>query len=47
MVEAVALVGPPGKIRDDLEPWRESVVDTLVISGPPQLLETVADLVRS
>ena len=45
MVEDVALIGPPAKIRDDLEPWRESVVNTLVISGPPQVLEATAELV--
>ena len=45
MVEAVALVGPAAKIADDLEPWRESVVDTLVISGPPQVLQAAAELV--
>lgn len=44
MVEAVALVGPKAKIADDLEQWRESVVTTLVVSGPPPLLESVAEL---
>ncbi len=44
MVEAVALVGPMAKIADDLEMWRESVVTTLVVSGPPQLLEAMAEL---
>jgi F420-dependent oxidoreductase-like protein len=45
MVEDMALVGPPEKIRDDLAAWEESVVNTLVISGPPPLLRTVAELV--
>ncbi|MGI9614471.1 MAG: LLM class F420-dependent oxidoreductase [Acidimicrobiales bacterium] len=45
MVEDIALIGPPDKIRSDLGAWRESVVNTLVVSGPPQFLETVADLV--
>ncbi len=45
MVEAVALIGPPAKIADDLDQWRDSVVDTLVISGPPQVLEATAELV--
>ena len=45
MVEDIALIGPPDKIRADLGAWRESVVNTLVVSGPPQFLETVADLV--
>lgn len=45
MVEDVALVGPPEKIRDDLEKWNESVVNTLVVSGPPALLEMMAGVV--
>ena len=45
MVEAVALVGPKDKIADDLAQWRDSVVKTLVVSGPPQLLEATAELV--
>ncbi|MEM9564837.1 MAG: LLM class F420-dependent oxidoreductase [Actinomycetota bacterium] len=44
MVEAVALVGPVDKIADDLAQWRESVVTTLVISGPPALLTAMAEL---
>jgi len=47
MVEDVYLVGPPEKIRDDLEAWRESCVTTLLVSGPPPLLEQIANLVRA
>jgi F420-dependent oxidoreductase-like protein len=47
MVEDIALIGPVAKIRDDLAAWEESVVNTLVVSGPPSLLETVAGLVAS
>ncbi|MDH3300804.1 MAG: LLM class F420-dependent oxidoreductase [Acidimicrobiia bacterium] len=46
MVEAVALVGPPAKIADDLAAWDESVVNTLVVSGPPPLLEGIAAIVQ-
>jgi alkanesulfonate monooxygenase SsuD/methylene tetrahydromethanopterin reductase-like flavin-dependent oxidoreductase (luciferase family) len=46
MVEDVYLVGPPEKIRDDLERWRETCVTTLLVSGPPMLLEQIADLVQ-
>jgi F420-dependent oxidoreductase-like protein len=46
MVESVALVGPPAKIAADLEAWRETVVKTLIISGPPPLLEAMADIVN-
>lgn len=46
MVEAVALVGPPAKIADDVAAWDESVVNTLVVSGPPPLLEGIAAVVQ-
>ncbi len=45
MVEDVALIGPTAKIADDLAQWEESVVKTLVVSGPPQVLEATAELV--
>ncbi len=45
MVEDIALVGPPAKIRDDLARWEESVVNTLVVSGPAPLLHAIADIV--
>ena len=45
LVEDVALVGPKEKIRDDLERWRESTVTTMIVSGPPQQLGMIADLI--
>jgi F420-dependent oxidoreductase-like protein len=45
MVEDVYLVGPREKVRDDIEAWRESIVTTLIVAGPPPLLHTVAELV--
>ena len=45
MVEAVALIGPADKIRDDLAQWDESVVDTLMVSGPPAVLRQISDVV--
>jgi F420-dependent oxidoreductase-like protein len=45
MVEDVYLIGPPAKIRDDLERWRASCVTTLLVAGPPDLLRQVAELV--
>jgi len=44
MVEALALVGPPEKIRDDLAAWEAGVVTTLLVSGPPPLLRTLAEI---
>lgn len=43
MVEDVALVGPPGKIREELELWKRTVITTMLISGPPDLLRMVAE----
>jgi F420-dependent oxidoreductase-like protein len=45
MVEDVALVGPVEKIRDELPKWKETCLTTMLVSGPPQLLETVARVV--
>jgi F420-dependent oxidoreductase-like protein len=45
MVEAMALVGPPEKIRDDLAAWEAGVVTTLLVSGPPALLRVLAEIV--
>jgi F420-dependent oxidoreductase-like protein len=47
MVEDVALVGPMAKIKEELPMWTKTVLTTIMVSGPPQLLETVADLVLS
>ena len=45
LVEEVALVGPVEKIKDDLEQWKRTCVTTLLVGGPPQLLETIAKVV--
>ena len=45
LVEDVALIGPKEKIRDQLEGWRESTVTTMIVSGPPSQLATIAELV--
>jgi len=45
LVQDVALIGPKEKIRDDLEAWRESAVTTMIVSGPPQQLGAIAELV--
>jgi F420-dependent oxidoreductase-like protein len=45
LIEEMSLVGPPEKIRDDLEKWRESIVTTLLISGDPATLRAAAELV--
>jgi len=45
LVEDVALLGPKEKIRDDLEAWKESIATTLLVTGPPDTLRTMAELV--
>jgi F420-dependent oxidoreductase-like protein len=45
LIEAVALIGPAEKIRDDLEAWRDSIATTLLGSGGPRELERAAELV--
>ena len=45
MVEALALIGPPEKIRDDLAAWEAGVVTTLLVNGPPVLLRALAEIV--
>ena len=46
MVDEICLVGPPAKIKDDLEAWRESRVTTILIGGSPETLRTMAELVH-
>jgi alkanesulfonate monooxygenase SsuD/methylene tetrahydromethanopterin reductase-like flavin-dependent oxidoreductase (luciferase family) len=45
MVEDVALVGPPDKIRDELDKWRETCITELLVSGPAMALPSFAELV--
>ena len=45
LIEQLSLIGPPEKIRHDLEPWRESIVTTLLVSGDAALVRQAADLV--
>ena len=45
LIEQLALIGPPDKLRHDLEPWRDSIVTTLLIGGDAALLRTAAEVV--
>jgi F420-dependent oxidoreductase-like protein len=45
LVEDTALIGPIEKIRDDLPKWKETLVTTILVGGPPQFLEMVAKIV--
>lgn len=46
MVEDVALVGPPAKIRDEMAKWRETCLTTVLLSGQANQLEQLAELVN-
>jgi F420-dependent oxidoreductase-like protein len=45
MVEDVALVGPREKVLEELPRWKDTVLTTMLVSGPPDLLEDIAALV--
>lgn len=45
MVEDVALVGPPDKIRDELARWKETCITTFLVSGPAQALSGYAEAI--
>jgi F420-dependent oxidoreductase-like protein len=47
MVEDIALIGPPDKIRGELPRWRETCLTTFIVSGPAQTLGPLADLLTS
>ncbi|MBI2723814.1 MAG: LLM class F420-dependent oxidoreductase [Chloroflexi bacterium] len=45
MVEDTSLIGPIEKIRDDLAKWKETMMTTLLVGGPPKHLEMMAKIV--
>ncbi|MEA2465997.1 MAG: hypothetical protein QOJ57_123 [Thermoleophilaceae bacterium] len=45
LIEQLSLIGPPDKIRHDLDAWRESIVTTLLVTGEVQTVRTAAELV--
>ena len=45
MVEDVALVGPPAKIRDELARWKETCITTFLVSGPAATLSGYAEAI--
>jgi F420-dependent oxidoreductase-like protein len=44
MVEDVALVGPPEKIREEVSLWRDTCITEFLLGGPAQLLPTLAEV---
>jgi F420-dependent oxidoreductase-like protein len=45
LIDQLSLIGPPDKIRHDLEPWRESIVTTLLVTGGVETVRAAAELV--
>ena len=45
LIDQMSLIGPPDKIRHDLEAWRDSFVTTLLIGGDAATVRTAAELV--
>ena len=45
MVEDVALIGPPDKIRDDLARWKETCLTTMLLTARADQLAMLADLI--
>lgn len=44
MVEDVALVGPPEKIKEELDLWRSTVITTLLVTGDASMVRMIAEL---
>jgi len=47
MVEDTALIGPIGKIKDELPKWKATCLTTMLVGGPPAHLRQVAELVHA
>jgi F420-dependent oxidoreductase-like protein len=45
LIDKLSLIGPPDKIRHDLEAWRESIVTTLLVTGEVETVREAAELV--
>ncbi len=45
LIEDVSLIGPKEKVLDELDRWKGTALTTMLVSGPPQLLEDIASLV--
>jgi alkanesulfonate monooxygenase SsuD/methylene tetrahydromethanopterin reductase-like flavin-dependent oxidoreductase (luciferase family) len=45
LIQKLSLLGPPDKIRHDLQAWQDSFVTTLMIAGDPRLLRQAAEIV--
>jgi F420-dependent oxidoreductase-like protein len=46
LVEDVALIGPPARIRDQLAAWRDTVVTTMIVRTVPGWMAPLAELIQ-
>ena len=46
LVDDLALIGSPARICDRLAVWKESIATTLLVAGPPSMLELIAEAAR-
>ena len=44
LVEALAIIGPEAKIREEKERWTGSLATTLAVTGTPETLRTLAEI---
>jgi F420-dependent oxidoreductase-like protein len=44
LVEDVALIGPIGKLAEEAEQWKSTVISTALVSGPQLQFETIMEL---
>lgn len=44
MVEAISLIGPIDKIKDEIEMWKETVITTMLVSGDVNMVRMANDL---
>jgi F420-dependent oxidoreductase-like protein len=47
LVEEVALIGPKEKIAEELGKWEDTCLTTFLLSGPPDQLRAMTELIRS
>jgi F420-dependent oxidoreductase-like protein len=45
LIDEISLVGPPDKIRHDLDKWRDSIVTTLLVAGDQNTVRAAAEIV--
>lgn len=45
LVEDVALIGPLAKVRDEMSVWRNTCITTALVSGRPNTLRQIAEIV--